>query len=127
MFQFSTTVLLNCRKFGFSILHAHDIMMRSFAKNSGCGCSWLPHPSFYEVYQCEVLLFDLDRLRNFAGFRGEWLPSILNFPINIGFHSSSQLTNSYFSEGWPKTTGPISPGKDGEGEERWVGTQVESP
>ena len=23
------------------------------------------------------------------------------FPINIGLHSSSQLTNSYFSEGWP--------------------------
>ena len=23
------------------------------------------------------------------------------FPINIGFLSSSQLTNSYFSEGWP--------------------------
>ena len=23
------------------------------------------------------------------------------FPINIGFMSSSQLTNSYFSEGWP--------------------------
>ena len=30
-----------------------------------------------------------------------WLPSILNFPINIGLHSSSQLTHSYFSEGWP--------------------------
>ena len=24
-----------------------------------------------------------------------------NFPMNIGFISSSQLTNSYFSEGWP--------------------------
>ena len=23
------------------------------------------------------------------------------FPINIGFRLSSQLTNSYFSEGWP--------------------------
>ena len=26
------------------------------------------------------------------------------FPINIGFLSSSQLTKSYFSEGWRKTT-----------------------
>ena len=33
-----------------------------------------------------------------------WLPWILHFPINIGLLSSSQLTNSYFSEGWPKTT-----------------------
>ena len=32
------------------------------------------------------------------------LEYFLNFPINIGLHSSSQLTNSYFSEGWPKTT-----------------------
>ena len=29
-----------------------------------------------------------------------WLPSILHFPINIGLRLSSQLTNSYFSEGW---------------------------
>ena len=26
------------------------------------------------------------------------------FPINIGFRLSSQMTNSYFSEGWLKTT-----------------------
>ena len=30
-----------------------------------------------------------------------WLPWIWHFPRNIGFMSSSQLTNSYFSEGWP--------------------------
>ena len=28
-----------------------------------------------------------------------WLPSIFHFPINIGFMSSSQLTNSYFFRG----------------------------
>ena len=32
---------------------------------------------------------------------GEWLPWILNFPRNIGLRLSSQLTHSYFSEGWP--------------------------
>ena len=32
--------------------------------------------------------------------------SIFNFPISIGFRVSSQLTNSYFSEGWLKTTNP---------------------
>ena len=32
---------------------------------------------------------------------GEWLPSIFYFPRNIGNFSSSQLTNSYLSEGWP--------------------------
>ena len=30
-----------------------------------------------------------------------WLPSNFDFPINIGNNSSSQLKNSYFSEGWP--------------------------
>ena len=35
---------------------------------------------------------------------GEWLPSIFNFPINIGFRLSSQLTNSYFSEGFKPPT-----------------------
>ena len=32
------------------------------------------------------------------------LVAIFYFPIHIGFMSSSQLTNSYFSEGWLKTT-----------------------
>ena len=31
---------------------------------------------------------------------GDWLPSILDVPRNIGLMSSSQLTNSYFSQGW---------------------------
>ena len=31
----------------------------------------------------------------------------LHFPINIGFLSSSQLTKSYFSEGWPKTSNQV--------------------
>ena len=31
-----------------------------------------------------------------------WLPWILHFPIYWVSNSSSQLTNSYFSEGWPK-------------------------
>ena len=30
-----------------------------------------------------------------------WLPWILYFPRNIGLRLSSQLTKSYFSEGWP--------------------------
>ena len=30
-----------------------------------------------------------------------WLPSILFSQKNSGFRLSSQLTNSYFSEGWP--------------------------
>ena len=33
-----------------------------------------------------------------------WLPSIFNFPRNIGFMSSSQWTNSYFSEGFKPPT-----------------------
>ena len=32
------------------------------------------------------------------------LVAIFYFPINIGFRFSSQLTNSYFSEGWPWPT-----------------------
>ena len=32
---------------------------------------------------------------------GNWLPWIWHFPIHIGLLSSSQFTNSYFSEGWP--------------------------
>ena len=32
---------------------------------------------------------------------GNWLPFGLFSHINIGFISSSQLTKSYFSEGWP--------------------------
>ena len=33
--------------------------------------------------------------------------NIFYFPINLGFLSSSQVTNSYFSEGWLKTTHQI--------------------
>ena len=37
-----------------------------------------------------------------------WWPSIWHFPINIGFLSSSQLTKSYFSEGFfPRPTKQI--------------------
>ena len=35
---------------------------------------------------------------------GNWLPWIWHFPINIGFRLSSQLTNSYFSEGFKPPT-----------------------
>ena len=35
-----------------------------------------------------------------------WLP-FFYFPRNIGFRLSSQLTNSYFSEGWPWPTNLI--------------------
>ena len=41
-------------------------------------------------------------------FAGWWFGCHqFHFPRNIGFRSSSQLTNSYFSEGWPKTTNQL--------------------
>ena len=43
-----------------------------------------------------VMAYDYDDLVG-----GLWLPSMTYFPMNIGFLSSSQLTKSYFSEGWP--------------------------
>ena len=58
------------------------------------------HPSL--VHEDE---FDKDRCRLVGG---NWLPWIWHFPINIGLLSSSQLTNSYFSEGWPWPTNQIN-------------------
>ena len=40
----------------------------------------------------------------FNGLLVGGLVAIFYFPINIGLLSSSQLTNSYFSEGWPWPT-----------------------
>ena len=50
----------------------------------------------------------LSRWRNFI--TGWWwlvAMALDYFPRNIGWHSSSQLTNSYFSAGWLETTNQI--------------------
>ena len=57
--------------------------------------------SFYKITSRSTLPIFGDWEKSFHSWLVVWLPWIWHFPRNIGFLSSSQLTKSYFSEGWP--------------------------